>query len=127
MQKGHLEGQKNFGSKKVTVNVSVILFEEDDTFYAYLPSMDLTGYGKTQKEANESLTLVLDEFLRYTLNKNTFSFELQRLGWKVKSKSKPMMAPAMSDLINMNDQLKEIVNHKQFTTSNYQVDVPAFA
>ena len=53
--------------------------------------------------------------------------EMQRLSWKIKSKKKPILAPQMSDLINTNDQLKEIVNSKQYTTSNYQVNVPAFA
>ncbi len=37
---------------------------------------------------------------------------MQMLGWKIKSKKKPMYAPQMSDLINMNEQLKEIVNSK---------------
>lgn len=92
-----------------------------------MPSFDLTGYGNTEDEAKESLTVVLDEFLRYTLNKNTLFIEMQRLGWKIKSKKKPMYAPQMSDLINTNEQLKDIVNSKQYTTSNYQVNVPAFA
>jgi hypothetical protein len=52
---------------------------------------------------------------------------MQRLGWKIKSKKKPMYAPQISDLININDQLKDIVNSKQYSTSNYQVNIPAFA
>ena len=38
-----------------------------------------------------------------------------------------MYAPQMSDLINTNDQLKNIVNSKQYSTSSYQVNIPAFA
>ena len=92
-----------------------------------MPSFDLTGYGNTALEAYESLRVVLDEFLRYTLNKNTLFIEMQRLGWKIKSKTKPIYAPQMSDMINTNDLLKDIINSKQYTTSNYQVNVPAFA
>jgi len=127
MQEAKLSGQKKFGDKYIKLNVPVVFFEEDDIYYAYMPSMDLTGYGKTEEEARESLTVVLDEFLRYTLNKNTFLIELQRLGWKIKSKKKPMTAPSMSDLININEQLRDIVNSKHYSTSNYQVNVPAFA
>lgn len=127
MQQGNLKGEKKFGNKSIKVNLQVLFFEEDNIYYAYMPSFDLTGYGNTEKEAKESLTVVLDEFLRYTLNKNTLFLEMQRLGWKIKSKKKPMYAPQMSDLINTNDQLKEIVNSKQYTTSNYQVNLPAFA
>lgn len=127
MQQGNLKGEKKFGIKSVKVDLQVLFFEEDNIHYAYMPSFDLTGYGNTEEEAKESLTVVLDEFLRYTLNKNTLFIEMQRLGWKIKSKTRPMYAPQMSDLINTNEQLKDIVNSKQYTTSNYQVNVPAFA
>lgn len=127
MQEANLSGEKKFGTKSIKVSLQVLFFEEDNIHYAYMPSFDLTGYGNTEDEAKESLTIVLDEFLRYTLNKNTLFIEMQRLGWKIKSKKKPMYAPQMSDLINTNDQLKDIVNSKQYTTSNYQVNVPAFA
>jgi len=127
MQQANLQGEKKIGSKYVKLSLQVLFFEKDKIHYAYMPSFDLTGYGKTEGEAKESLTVVLDEFLRYTLNKNTLFIEMQRLSWKIKSKKRPMHAPQMSDLINSNDQLKDIVNSKQYTTTNYQVNVPAFA
>lgn len=127
MLQANLKGEKKIGNKFVKVNLQVFFFEEDNIHYVYMPSFDLTGYGKTETAAKESLTVVLDEFLRYTLNKNTFFIEMQRLGWKVKNKNKPMYAPKISDLININDQLKDIVNSKQYTTSSYEVKVPAFA
>jgi predicted RNase H-like HicB family nuclease len=109
------------------MKLKVLFFKEENVYYAYMPSLDLTGYGNTETEAKESLKIVLDEFLRYTLNKNTLFIEMERPGWKVKSKRKSMYAPQMSDLINNNGQLKEIVNYKQYTSANYQVNVPAFA
>ncbi len=127
MQQGNLMEEKEIGTKSIKVDLQVLFFEEDNIHYAYMPSFDLTGYGNTEEEAKKSLTVVLDEFLRYTLNKNTLFIEMQRLGWKIKSKKKPLYAPQMSDLINTNDQLKDIVNSRQYTTSNYQVNLPAFA
>ena len=127
MQHGKLKGEKNIGSKSVKVNLQVLFFEEENIHYAFMPSLDLTGYGNSGEEAKDSLAVVLEEFLRYTLNKNTLFIEMQRLGWKIKTKSKPMFAPQMSELINSNDQLKDIVNSKQYYTSNYQVNLPAFA
>ena len=127
MQQANLSGEKKFGSKTVKVDLQVFFFEEESIHYAYMPAFDLTGYGNNEEEARQSLAIVLNEFLRYTLNKNTLFIEMQRLGWKVKSKKKPMHAPQMSDLINTNDQLRDIVNSKQYNTSNYQVNVPAFA
>jgi hypothetical protein len=127
MQAANLSGEKKFGTKSIKVSLQVLCFEEDKIHYAYMPSFDLTGYGNTEDEAKQSLTVVLDEFLRYTLNKNTLFTEMQRLGWKIKSRKTPIYAPKVSDLITTNDQLKDIVNSKEYTTSNYQVNVPAFA
>lgn len=127
MQHGKLQGEKDFGNRHVKVDVPVIYFEEDGVHFAYIPSFDLTGYGKTEADCLDSLGVVLDEFLRYTLAKNTLVLELRRLGWKIKSKKKPMKGPELSDMINSNEQLKDIVNHKQYTTSRYPVNMPAFA
>ena len=127
MQNLKISGNKQFGTNSVKFDLPLFLFEEDSTRFAYLPSLDLTGYGKTEEEAKESLKVVLEEFLRYTINKNTLFIEMKRLGWQVKSKKKPMHAPEISDLINTNNQLKEIINYKNYSTSHYQVNVPAFA
>lgn len=127
MQQSNLSTKWEGGGKTVTINVSVVTFEEDNIQYSFIPSFDLIGYGKTESEAEASLKIVLDEFLRYTINKNTLTLELKRLGWKIKSKHKPMMAPQLSDLVNTNDQLKDIFNNKPFSTSNYEVKLPAFA
>lgn len=127
MKQTNFNGQKSFGSNTVSINVPIISFQEDELFYVYMPSLDLTGYGDTEKIAMESFMVVLDEFFRYTINKNTLLVELKRLGWKIKSKKKPMHAPQFSELINTNEQLKDIVNYKQYTTSNFDLNVPAFA
>ena len=120
----NLSEERNFSDKNLIVNVQVIFFNEDDMHFAYIPSSELTGYGTSNKSAIDSLTITLDEFLRYTVNKNTLLVELKRLGWKISSRRKPMVAPQMSNLINTNEQLREIVNHKNFTTSKFSVNVP---
>lgn len=127
IMQANLSGEKNIGRKNVKINVQVIFFNEDNNHFAYIPSFDLTGYGTTDKAAMDSLAVTLDEFLRYTINKNTLFIELKRLGWKIRSKKKPMVAPQMSDLINTSEQLREIVNYKNYTTSEFPVNVPAFA
>ncbi len=127
MQEAKLSGKFEFGNKFIAINLKVVFFKEDNIFYAYLPTLDLTGYGNTGAEAKKSLKVVLDEFLRYTLNKNTFFPELKRLGWNIKNKKTLMTPPEMSDLIKRNDQLKDIINHKQYSTSDYPVQLPAFA
>lgn len=70
MQQTKISSKFQFGGKSLSITLKVVFFEEDNIFYAYLPSLDLTGYGNTDVEAKESLKVVLDEFLRYTLSKN---------------------------------------------------------
>lgn len=127
MQEAKLSGRKKLGYQTVSLNVQVVFFQEEGIFYAYMPSLNLTGYGQTATEARKSLIVVLDEFLRYTFNKNTFFDELKRCGWKIRSKRKPVTAPKMSDLIRTNEQLRDIVNTKHFSTSELPVHVPVFA
>lgn len=127
MQKLQLKGEGKFGKAKVEVNVTVILFKEDNIWYAYLPSLDLNGYGNTEVEAKESLKVTIDEFIRFTLNKKTFFDELKRLGWSIKKKNKTFIAPKISDLIRENEELREIVDSKKYISDDYQVKVPVFA
>jgi hypothetical protein len=127
MKEKYLSGVRQIADKRIKINVQVLIFKEDNVYLAYMPSLELTGYGYNEDEAKGSLEIVLDEFLSYTLNKGTFFIELERLGWGIKSKKRPIKAPEISDLINTNKQLRNIVNKKQFTASNYPVNVPAFA
>lgn len=47
----------------------------------YSPALDLSGYGNTINEAKESFKIALEEFIRYTLNENTFNDVMKKLGW----------------------------------------------
>ncbi|MBN9351779.1 MAG: hypothetical protein J0H55_13950 [Chitinophagaceae bacterium] len=127
MENLQLKGEKKFGSTRVKVNVQVFLFMEDDIWYAYLPALDINGYGNNENEAKESLKIAINEFIRYTLNKKTFFDELKRLGWVIKKSKKSFIAPKISDLINENEELKEIVDSRSYKSDDYQVRVPVLA
>ncbi len=103
----------------------MIAFEEENVHFIYSPALDLTGYGKTEEEAQQSVKEALDQFFDYTTNKKTIEQELRRLGWKIqKNRSK---APSLVDMINQNDYLKEIFEEKQYRKFNQTVSMPAFA
>lgn len=127
MQQAKLKVEKKIGPRSVKVDLQVLFFEEERIHYAYMPSLDLTGYGNNEKEAKESLTVVLDEFLRYTLNKKTLFTEMKRLGWEIKTRTSYFNVPQLSDLIKTNEQLKDIINSKQYTSFKYPVTLPEFA
>ena len=119
-----------FKTKKAQVQVQVPVFEfkEDDVEIIYCPSIDLSGYGKTLKEAESSFGIVLGEFLDYTTTKGTLIKELKSLGWKTKAHNANIKGPELAALLVSNELLKAIVNAKKnFKVTQRQVHLPLAA
>lgn len=82
MAKNLFSGQFHHGGKQVTVQLLLLLWGDDAVNYVYSPQLDLTGYGYNEVEAKESFNHQLEEFISYSLNKNTLLSELKKLGWQ---------------------------------------------
>ena len=106
------------------LNLSLLEFKENDTFIVYCPALDLSGYDTTRKGARKSFEVTLDEFIRYTVNKNTFVDELKSLGWQVNKRKKRFKQPDFSKLLRSKTYLNEVVNHKEFTKVNSKYAFP---
>lgn len=121
----NISGDFKSKGSKVNFNLPVITFHEDGVFFFYTPALDLTGYGKTEEEAESSFEETLGQFLDYGTNKSTLFSELKKLGWKVskKSVSKP---PSLIDMINNNEYLAEIFEEKQYKKFHQTINLPAF-
>jgi hypothetical protein len=125
----------NFTSKlqisKYTVDTSLNLlhFVEDNIHYIYSPELEIYGYGQSENQARDSFTTSFREMVDYMVKKNTLAAELESLGWSVrKTKNKfRYEPPLMSNLIEENEELKNIVNTKSYTKYNHAVQLPAFA
>ena len=113
-----------FPHGKYHVGLSLVEFEEDNVTIIYSPALNLSGYGYTQEEAKQSFTETLNEFFRYTNNKNTLDKVLKDLGWVIKgSKKKPKFNPPKdSDLVVSNPLFNEIVNNKSYKVSRQDVE-----
>jgi hypothetical protein len=112
-------------SHTIEIHLPLIIFKDSDSQVVYCPALDVSGYGKTEHEAFESFKICMDEFFQYTLNKNTFRDELQRLGWKLKkSKTKPMIPPDMSVLLCNNDNFSNIFNNFPFRKVSEAFSLP---
>jgi hypothetical protein len=108
----------------IDVKLSFISFKEDNAEIIYCPALDISGYGRDLKEAAASFKISLGEFFQYSLNKNTFFSELQRLGWKIR-KSRPMVPPDISKLLEQNDNFSRIFNNHDFHKYDQVLKVPA--
>ncbi len=120
----HLTADFDVSNGTYHVGLSLIEFEEDNVTIVYSPALDLSGYGYSAQEAQQSFSEALHEFLRYTNNKKTFDKVLKDLGWQIKgSKKKPKFNPPKdSDLISMNPLYNEIVNNKSYKVSREDIE-----
>lgn len=127
MKQADLKGEWKSGKNTVTVNVPVMFFEEEGTQIAYIPVLDISGYGKNEEEAKTSLEVCLNEYFSYTINKNTLFDDLKAHGWTIRKKTKPFIAPEITDLINKNEYLHNIVNSRPYKMDRMDVAMPQYA
>lgn len=64
--------QKEPEKSKINVNLDVYYFQDEDTHHmvAYIPALDISGYGDDKKEATESIKIVLQEYIRHRRDTN---------------------------------------------------------
>ena len=77
--------QISFSSKKLKGSFRIYYFMDHDHYIAYMPSLQLTGYGDNRKEAVDMLIdIVLDDFCENMLELRVEKANelLASLGWK---------------------------------------------
>jgi hypothetical protein len=124
--KAQFEGTWQHGDKKLTVKLSLIIFEEDDNTVVYCPALDLSGYGKTEPEATESFKIVANEYILYSTNKNTLLDDLKTHGWKIPThKRQSIIPPDISTLLTTNSEFNRVFNHFPFRKIDQEFAIPA--
>ena len=121
-----IKGQWKEGKNAINIELPVMIFEEDGTSIAYIPVLDISGYGKDEIEAKQSLETCLSEYFSYTTNKNTLAADLISHGWTRVKKTKPFIAPAITDILNSNQYLHNIVNSRPYRMDRMNVEMPQF-
>ena len=127
MKKGELSGNWKVEKTDVKVQLPVMVFLEDKAHIAYIPVLDLSGYGNSEKEALDSLDIVLNDYFSYGIRKKTLLDDLKAHGWKIEKKSKPYIAPDITDILNKNEYLHDIVNSRPYKMDRIDVNMPQLA
>jgi hypothetical protein len=115
-----------------SVKVMLLLFhfeDENRVHFIYSPHLDLTGYGNNIKEAKDSFAIVFEDFVDYTLKKNTLGKVLTGLGWAVKGSvknPKKVFAPSITSVIKDNEYVSEIFDKYPVNTYHQEVGLPSF-
>ncbi len=101
---------------KINLKINLIQFKDNGGYIIYSPETEVYGYGNTVSEAKESFKISLLEFIRYSTNKGTFFKEMKRMGWKIRKSKKQikMTIPVFTEILSRNNNLKEIVNEREY-------------
>lgn len=67
----------------VQISVSAFLFREGDTYIAYCPSLDISGYEHTEEKAKAELEYMLREWLVEQMENGTLRKDLEKHGWEL--------------------------------------------
>ncbi|MBL0308869.1 MAG: hypothetical protein IPP77_04075 [Bacteroidetes bacterium] len=129
MAKLKLKASYPISKGKLETRLSLISFEEDGVTIIYSPALDLSGSGYDLNQAKASFWEALNEFFRYTVNKNTLAVELKRLGWDIKGTklNRKVSSPDFTTLLKQNEEFRDIVSNKEFSKFNETVQIPVFA
>lgn len=100
---------------KLSVTLDVYVFMDGDSYIAYSPALDLSGYGESEESAKNSFSIVMDEYIAYGVAHRTLVKDLRAHGWKVKSlKQRKMSAPSFDIMLQTNDTFKDILENKEY-------------
>ncbi|MCF8449253.1 MAG: hypothetical protein K9G49_05215 [Taibaiella sp.] len=70
--------------KFVSSVVTVMLYMQGDYIMAYCPALELSSYGRTEKEATASFNEALEIFLDYCAENGTLEQNLVACGWNLR-------------------------------------------
>jgi len=104
-----------------SINLSLIVFKEDEGYIAYCPALELCGCGNTKSKAQESFNIVLEEYIRYTTENQTLVADLEKHGWKIIKKGDELIPPKISELFQRNHDLENIFNKYNFNKCSVPV------
>ena len=75
----------NMNKGKINFHGNVLKYRDKDTrqIVIFIPSLDITGYGATEKKAKEMVSFLMNDFFAWLvkLSHNKIETELIKLGW----------------------------------------------
>ncbi len=103
-------------------------FKEGDMTIVYCPAIDLSAYGRNDKEAEHEFVEVFRMHMSHCLAKKTIAEDLKSHGWHIKGvKQKKIAAPTIEELLPINKTLQDIIYNKDFVKMSRPMEIPQFA
>ena len=83
----------------ILVKVDLMLVQEDKYYVAYCPSLQVSSYGHTAKEARSGFEEALHIFIDETEKKGSFEKALLKMGWSLKQVPLPSYIPPKQKIL----------------------------
>jgi len=115
-------------NETIKAGLVIYKFKEDNIHVIYCPSLDLSAYGKTEKEAENEFAEIFKIHITYCLNEKTLENDLIKHGWHlINPKKKKIKAPTIEEMLKNNDTLRDIIYNKDYVKTKESVEIPQFA
>lgn len=106
--------------RKISGNVTVLHFIDNESkqHIAYAPSLNVSGYGETEKKAKEMLKFSIDELFLFliSLDANKLTAEMRKLGWDNSEYFNKQYSTAFVDINGELKGLNAVDNNVELTT-----------
>ncbi|MBL7718757.1 MAG: type II toxin-antitoxin system HicB family antitoxin [Flavipsychrobacter sp.] len=83
----------------LSLNVSVLVFQEEGYFIAFCPALKLSSYGDSIEDAKEGFEEVITAYIEETQRQGTLNEDLTKHGWVFHSKQ--VFPPEQVDIDNI--------------------------
>lgn len=129
MERFNLKGRVTVPGGNIDVGLILLSFMDGNVNIVYCAELDLSGSGYDFNEAKASFWEALSEFIRYGMSKGTLWKELKRLGWKIKGgkKNTRVSAPQFQEMMDNNEEFKDIILNRDFQKITERVQLPQLA
>ena len=104
------------------VSVSIYVFKENDVYVAYCPSLDLSGYERTEEAACRDFEYVLGEYAKFQMQHGTLNEDLTRHGWEVMQRR--AKGPELGKLLRKT-QLRDVFKKQEYRMIRNTTDLKA--
>jgi predicted RNase H-like HicB family nuclease len=109
------------GKDIILLKLDVVIKKEGEYYVAYCPAIEITGYGKTVEEAQNSFDIELEIFVEETQKNSTLEKYLLKNGWRLQQTPQISYEPPKQDISRLSSLLKS----SESSVTHKEVAIPA--
>lgn len=106
---------------KVDVSISVLTFREGDTYIVHCPSLDISGYDRTEELARADFGFMLRDWLTTQIVNGTLADDLARHGWRTSGSS--WREPSLAHIASRRRTVSSLISRSDYSKQNFSTAI----